>query len=67
MESGIEGSITNINFLFVTLQTSDNKKITVPNSMIVNDAVINCGANKMRRVDFTFSVAYESDVEQVKA
>lgn len=67
VESGIEGSITNINFLFVTLQTSDNKKITVPNSMIVNDAVINCGANKMRRVDFTFSVAYESDVEQVKS
>lgn len=62
----VSGSITDINFLFVTLTTADNKKITLPNSMIVNSEVTNAGANKTRRVDFTFSVAYESDVEQVK-
>lgn len=62
----VSGSITDINFLFVTLTTGDNKKITLPNSMIVNSEVTNAGANKTRRVDFTFSVAYESDVEQVK-
>ena len=64
--SGSEGSITEINFLFTTLMTKDNKKITLPNSMIVNNAVVNAGANPKRRVDITFSVAYESDVEQVK-
>ncbi len=64
--NGVEGSITDINFLFTTLMTSDNKKITVPNSAIVNDSVINAGANPKRRVDFTFSVAYETDVELVK-
>lgn len=62
----VSGSITDINFLFVTLTTTDNKKITLPNSMIVNSEVTNAGANKTRRVDFTFSVAYESDVEKVK-
>ncbi len=66
MVDGVEGSITNINFLFTTLITSDNKKITLPNSTIVNNNVTNLGANKTRRVDFTFSVAYESDVEEVK-
>ena len=60
------GSITDINFMFVTLTTPDNKKITLPNSQIINSEVINAGANKTRRVDWTFSVAYESDVEQVK-
>ena len=64
--NGVEGSITEINFLFTTLITTDNKKITLPNSMIVNDSVINSGANAKRRVDFTFSVAYETDVELVK-
>ena len=64
--NGVEGSITDINFLFTTLMTSDNKKITVPNSAIVNDSVINAGANPKRRLDFTFSVAYETDVELVK-
>lgn len=62
----VEGNITEINFLFTTLMTTDNKKITLPNSMIVNDAVINSGANAKRRVDFMFSVAYETDVEVVK-
>lgn len=63
---GVEGSITNINFLFTTLTTTDNKRVTLPNSIIVNNHVVNLGANPLRRVDFTFSVAYESDVEQVK-
>ncbi len=63
---GVEGNITDINFLFTTLLTSDNKKITLPNSTIVNSSVINLGANEKRRIDFTFSVAYESDVELVK-
>lgn len=63
---GKEGSITEINFLFTTLTTPDNKKITLPNSTIVNNSVVNAGANPKRRVDFTFSVAYETDVELVK-
>lgn len=63
---GVEGSITDINFLFTTLTTPDNKRITIPNSTIVNSSVTNNGANPKRRVDFTFSVAYESDVDLVK-
>ncbi len=63
---GVEGSISDINFLFTTLITPDNKRITVPNSTIVNSNVVNAGANPSRRVEFTFSVAYDSDVELVK-
>lgn len=63
---GKEGSIVEINFLFTTINTLDNKKITIPNSTIVNSSVVNAGANAKRRVDFMFSVAYEADVETVK-
>ena len=63
---GREGSIADINFLFTTIITTDNKKITLPNSTIVYSSVVNAGANPKRRVDFTFSVAYETDVELVK-
>ncbi len=63
---GVEGSISDINFLFTTLITPDNKRITIPNSTIVNGSVVNAGANPKRRVEFTFSVAYETDVELVK-
>lgn len=64
--NGVEGSIDDINFLFTTLITVDNRKVTMPNSAILNGNVTNLGAYPKRRVDFTFSVAYESDVELVK-
>lgn len=64
--NGVEGKITDINFMFTTLITSDNKKITLPNSSLINSNVTNLGAFPRRRVDFTFSVAYETDVELVK-
>lgn len=63
---GVEGKISDINFLFTTLITNDNKKITMPNSSLINNEVTNLGAMPKRRVDFMFSVAYESDVELVK-
>jgi small conductance mechanosensitive channel len=63
---GVEGSIDKINFLFTTLITPDNKRITIPNSTIVNSSVVDVSAQKTRRLDLTFSVAYESDVEMVK-
>lgn len=64
--NGVSGSVVDINFFFTTLTTADNKRVTVPNSSIVNNEVENAGANKTRRVDFMFSVAYETDVELVK-
>lgn len=64
--NGVEGSIIEINFLFVTLQTPDNKKITLPNSTIVNSSVTNVTANSTRRVQLTFDVAYETDIEVAK-
>ncbi len=64
--SGVEGKISDINFMFTTLITNDNKKITMPNSDLLNNSVTNLGAFPKRRVDFMFSAAYESDVETVK-
>ncbi len=63
---GVEGNVTDVNFLFTTLVTFDNKKVTLPNSALVNGSVTNLGANPKRRIDITFSVAYESDTELVK-
>lgn len=64
--NGVEGKIEDINFLFTTLITNDNKKITLPNTAILENSVVNYGAYPKRRVDFSFDVAYESDVELVK-
>ncbi len=64
---GKEGTVFDINFLFTTINTPDNKKIHIPNGKLTANPLTNYGANGSRRVDFTFSVAYETDVEQVKS
>lgn len=65
--NGEEGNVVQINFLFTTILTGDNKRITIPNSTIVNNPVVDYDSSKTRRVELKFSVAYEADVEQVKA
>ena len=63
---GKEGTVVQINFLFTTILTADNKRVTIPNSTIVNSSVVDYDSNKTRRVEWKFTVAYESDVEKVK-
>ena len=63
----VEGSITEINFLFTALKTKDGKQVLMPNSTMVNSQVTNLGAYPTRRVDLTIPVAYDTDVEKVKS
>lgn len=63
---GVEGMVEDINFLFTTLKTPNSTQITLPNTMMVNNAVTNLGAYPIRRVVFNFTVAYESDTALVK-
>lgn len=61
-----EGSILSINFLFTTIVTPDNKKITIPNSTIVNAQVVNASYYQKRRVDINLYVTFETDIQKVK-
>lgn len=63
---GVEGTVKNINLLRTTIVTPDNKTISLPNSNIVNNPMTNYSGNKTRRVDFNFSVAYETDLDVAK-
>ena len=64
---GMSGSVMDIGIFYTTLKTGDNKSITIPNGSLMNDKVINYSVHDTRRVDFTFSVAYGTDVDKVRA
>ena len=64
---GFSGSVVDIGIFYTTLKTGDNKSITIPNGSLMNSNVTNFSVHDTRRVDFTFSVAYGTDVEKVKA
>ncbi len=64
---GAAGTVTNISLIYTVLTTPDNKVITVPNGTLTNSVVENYSAVENRRVDLSFSTAYDCDVEKVKA
>ena len=61
-----EGTVTDIGIFYTTLMTVDNKRIMIPNGALSNAAVTDFSANETRRLDLTFSVAYDSDIDLVK-
>lgn len=60
------GTVYDVNIFSTQLQTIDNKIITIPNSRMVTDPLVNYSANEQRRVDIKVGVDYESDIDQVK-
>ena len=64
--NGVEGKVKNIKIFTTALLSYDNKLIVLPNSVVANNAITNYSNRKIRRVEFTFGVAYESDVDLVK-
>lgn len=64
---GDSGSVRDIQLLFTTIITPDNKKVTIPNSDLINSSVINYTSEDTRRVDLIFRAGYDSDVDMVKS
>ena len=63
---GASGTVTNIDMMFTTLITSDNKSIIIPNSMLTSDKIINYSSQETRRLDLTYMVGYNENIPKVK-
>ncbi len=64
--NGNLGVVEDIEMIATKLKTPDNKIVIVPNGTAANATLVNYSAKDVRRVDFSFGVAYESDLKQVK-
>ncbi len=64
--SGESGSVAEISVVYTIILTTDNKRITIPNGTLTNSVIKNYSAENLRRVDMTFSTAYDADIEKVK-
>jgi len=60
------GQVEKIDLLYTTLLTFDNKVITIPNGKLANSTIVNYTKSESRRVDCTFNVAYQNEIERVK-
>ncbi|HLT38238.1 MAG TPA: mechanosensitive ion channel domain-containing protein, partial [Enhygromyxa sp.] len=64
----LRGEVTHIGIRSTRILTTDDVEITVPNAIIGNAQLLNetGGPYRRQRVRINFSVAYGSDVEQVR-
>lgn len=63
---GVTGKVSHMSLVNTTFKTIDNQVLVVPNNMIWSGVVTNVTAQKLRRVDLMFGVAYSDDVEKVE-
>ena len=63
---GESGTVVGISVVYTELLTGDNKRITIPNGALTNSTIRNYSTEPLRRVDLSFSVAYDSNDETVK-
>jgi len=68
LDSGERGYVRSIGLRSTRIMTRDDIEITIPNSIIANSKIINesGGPNEQERIRVNVTVAFGSDIEQVK-
>lgn len=64
--NGYIGKIQEIQLLYTYLMTFDNKLVVIPNNELASTTFVNYSHERIRRVDITFDIHYETDVEKAK-
>ena len=69
LDGGERGYVKHIGLRSTRIMTRDDIEITLPNSLIANSKIINesGGPKEKERVRITLSVAYGSDIDQVRS
>lgn len=65
--NGVTGYIETIDLLSTKLKSPDNTLIRIPNEALIKATITNMSYYPTRRLVLDISVAYDSDLEQVKA
>ena len=63
---GVSGIVEHIGITCTKMRTGDNKVIIIPNANITSNTITNYSTKPTSRLDLTFGVSYDSDVQKVK-
>lgn len=63
---GDEGTVITVDLMHTTIQTVDNKQVSIPNGVLINSHITNVSHEKTRRLDMMIPLAYEADVDAAK-
>jgi small conductance mechanosensitive channel len=63
---GFMGTVQEIQIFTTILTTPDNRKVIIPNSPLATGSITNFTAMPIRRIDFSFGIAYHDDIDKAK-
>ena len=64
--AGIMGTVRSMTLVSTSIVTADNRLMVVPNNSIWGNIITNVTHSDTRRVDMTFGIGYDDDIEQAQ-
>ncbi len=64
---GVTGTVEMINIFQTRLRGFDNQTITLPNSLVTTDSIINLTPGTMRRIELVIGIGYDDDIDLARA
>jgi len=64
---GVSGKVEVINIFQTRLRGTDNQTITLPNSLITTDSIVNMTPDEMRRIELVVGIGYGDDIDLARA
>jgi small conductance mechanosensitive channel len=64
--AGVSGLVDSVSLFSTHIRTFDNKVMIVPNNDIWGGTITNATASDTRRVDMTFGIGYEDDIDKAR-
>ena len=65
--AGTAGTVEKIHIFSTQLKTPDNKTVIVPNAALTSNNIVNYSTKGTRRLDMTFGIGYDDDIDKAKA
>lgn len=65
--NGISGTVKDLTLVSTMLSTPDNKRITLPNTGVWGNPIINFSEADTRRIDLVAGIAYDADIDEAHA
>ncbi len=63
---GVKGRVSHMSLVNTTFMTQDNQRLVVPNNMLWQSVITNVTAQRTRRIDLMFGIAYGDDIEKAE-
>jgi small conductance mechanosensitive channel len=63
---GVAGTVKAVSIVATTVTTPDNQVIVIPNKNVWGNVITNVTTSETRRVDLTFGIGYDDDIEKAQ-